>query len=125
MPIKMTDCSATGCVVGLEAPADADIEMVSTHFADCGTGVRITAPSGLVGALGLRADTPPEAVASVLRGLIAAPATRDEVARRVNSTRLVDWLGAGASVTTLVEGLVKLQTSGTVGAALAMLGLGA
>ncbi|WP_396615488.1 hypothetical protein ACHZ97_14545 [Lysobacter soli] len=125
MPIKMTCCSATGCETGLEAPANADVELVSTDFIDCGTGVRITAPSGLLGALGLDPATPPEALAAVLRDLAAAPATADEVTLRVKSTRLLDWLGAGANVATLVDGLIRLQSSGTTRAALAMLGFGA
>lgn len=108
MTIKIYDNHFEGCGTGISAPSDANVEIGANRFFACGKAIDLRAPESLLGALGLRPDTPPEMLREVISFIGASQRTEPEIAEKATSIGLFKWLSAGADTTTLVQGLATL-----------------
>ena len=108
MAVKIYDNHFENCGTGISAPADANVVIGANRFVACGKAIDLRAPESLLGALGLRPDTPFETLREVLAFVGGGQRTTPEIAEKANSVGLLKWLSAGADTTTLVSGLASL-----------------
>lgn len=110
MAINITNSKFNMCKGVISAPSDIsiDINMDSNSFNLCGSVVHLRAPESLSGALGLKPDTPKDILLDVLSFISTSQKPAQEIEEKVRSAGLLEWLSAGANVTTLVQGLGEL-----------------
>lgn len=108
MPINISNNHFENCGTGISAPADADVDIGANRFVACGRAIDVRAPESLLGALGLRGDTPLNVLREVLAFVGGDARTEPEIAAKAKSAGLLDWLSAGANVVTLASGLASL-----------------
>ncbi|WP_386341780.1 hypothetical protein O4D10_09180 [Xanthomonas citri pv. citri] len=108
MGIKIYNNHVEGCVTGISAPADANMDIGANRFIACGKAIDINTPGTLIGVLGLSPDTPPEVLREVLAYVGAGQRSEPEIAEKVETAGLFKWLAAGADATTLVTTLGSL-----------------
>ena len=108
MVIKIYDNHFENCGTGISAPSDADVDIGANRFVACGKAIDLRAPESLLGALGLRPDTPLEVLKEVLSFIGSGQHTELEITEKTASTGIFNWLSAGADTATLVQGLATL-----------------
>jgi len=108
MVIKIYDNHFENCGTGISAPSDANVDIGTNRFVACGKAIDLRAPECLLGALGLRSDTPLEVLKEVLSFVGSGRHTELEISEKAKSTGLFNWLSAGANAATLVQGLSSL-----------------
>lgn len=108
MYIKISENYIEGGGIGISVPAEAEVDIEKNRIIACGKAIEIRAPESLLGALGLRPDTPLDSLREVLSFIRSAPRTHPEIVAKATSAGLFGWLSAGADSTTLISGLASL-----------------
>ncbi|MFW9099607.1 hypothetical protein ACOI8A_05605 [Pseudomonas sp. P4795] len=89
---------------------DVDIKLVRTKIVDCETAILQRDPIGALTALGLPSNVPHELVVEALNALyIKQPASVEEKAEVVKSSRLGAFIQHAANATAITQGLVALS----------------
>ena len=112
MPIIIKDCQFNSNGTGIKAPTSADIQMSGTKFVDNGKAIDIYVSVVDLQKLGLPNDTPQELLVEIISILQSMPPHfDDEQISVVKKSRLVDWLGAAGSVSTIASSIVQFAAS--------------
>jgi hypothetical protein len=112
MALHLKNVRIDNCGTGLSAPTGAQIFADGLEITNTKQAIELRDPPGLLQALGLPVNTPPEYLVEALKILEGAPP--DERAEMLRESRLVKWLGVTADLTGLVTVLVSAQAAGVV-----------
>lgn len=103
------------CQTGLSVPAGSNAVLDGVVFDQCVKAIEERDPPHLLGALGLRADTPVEKIAPLLKALSNGQIGKDaDLAAKAEGAGLKRWLAAGADLATLAQALHALRSSGLI-----------
>jgi hypothetical protein len=101
-----------GFGIGVSMPADAPAEFDTISIKGCSTAIELRDPPSLFEALGLPKDTPPVLLIEALNLLSDnVSSSTEEKENTLSQSRLVKWLGSGANIATITQGLTQFQQS--------------
>ncbi len=101
-----------GFKTGISMPANTPAEFDGLTIEGCETAIDLRDPPSFLSQLGLPVSTPPESLLEALE-ILNGPAVETVKAKeaRLNSSRLFEWLGASANLSTVAQSLVSLSQS--------------
>jgi hypothetical protein len=118
MQNKITVDTIVGCGTAISAPADANIEISVTTIAGCQKAIELRDPPSLMESLGLPSDTSPSLLSDLFRQLQKPNLSQDYVSSCIGQSKLREFLGAGADISTVTAAIWNLYQSNLVQAIL-------
>jgi hypothetical protein len=120
MTITIKNARISNCVVGIVTEGIVDMEISDINIEACSTAIHHQNSPGVLQALGLPANTPPDLLIEALELLLnhQSPKKSLEV---LSKSRLFQGIGNASDATSLLSNLVSLQQSGLVQSFLNML----
>lgn len=121
MVVKIYDNKIVKCGVGISTPKDANVEIGTNDFQDCGIAIELRDPPSFLESVGLMPDTPIEKVVAILKSIDKGDIDDKNLESEMEKRGLFEYLSAGANVSTLVSALVQLSTSDQIQQVLSLL----
>lgn len=121
MTVKIYDNKIIDCGVGVSTPKDADVEIGTNDFQNCGIAIELRDPPSFLESIGLMSDTPIEKIVAILQSINKGDMDDKNLESEIEKSGLFDYLSAGANTSTLVSAFMQLSTSDQIQQVLTLL----